>query len=57
MKRAILYARVSTADKGQNPEMQLSEMRAFCAAREWQIVTEAVDTCSGAKEVRPSLTV
>src|SRR5215472_7283993 len=55
MKQAILYARVSTTDKGQNPEIQLSEMRAFCAARGWQIVTEAVDICSGAKEVRPEL--
>jgi DNA invertase Pin-like site-specific DNA recombinase len=55
MKQTILYARVSTTDKGQNPEMQLSEMRAFCSARGWQIVTEAVDICSGAKEVRPEL--
>ena len=55
MKRAILYARVSTTDKGQDPELQLTEMRAFCLAREWQIVTDAVDRCSGAKEIRPEL--
>jgi len=55
MKRVVLYARVSTTDKGQDPEIQLSEMRAFCLARDWQIVGEYTDTCSGSKESRPEL--
>jgi DNA invertase Pin-like site-specific DNA recombinase len=55
MKRVALYARVSTLDKGQNPEMQLAELRAFTKAREWGIVVEHVDHCSGAKERRPQL--
>jgi DNA invertase Pin-like site-specific DNA recombinase len=33
MKRAAIYARVSTHN-GQNPEMQLDELRAFCKKRE-----------------------
>ena len=55
MKRVALYARVSTTDKKQDPEMQLAELRAFCLAREWQIVGEYTDYCSGAKESRPEL--
>ncbi len=55
MKRAAIYARVSTHN-GQNPEMQLEEIRAFCSNRGWKIVEEYVDTgISGAKEHRPGL--
>ncbi len=55
MKRAAIYARVSTHN-GQNPEMQLEEVRAYCERREWKIVGEYVDTgISGAKEHRPAL--
>ena len=31
VKTVALYARVSTADKGQHPEMQFREMRAYVA--------------------------
>jgi DNA invertase Pin-like site-specific DNA recombinase len=56
MKRIALYARVSTLDKGQNPEMQLAELRAFVNARGWTITKEYVDHgVSGAKEQRPAL--
>ena len=34
--RAFLYARVSTIDKEQSPDPQLSEMRAYCLARGWE---------------------
>jgi len=55
MKRAAIYARVSTHN-GQNPEMQLDEVRAYCARRRWEVVQEYVDTgISGAKEHRPAL--
>src|SRR5450432_3433368 len=55
MKRAAIYARVSTQN-GQNPEMQLKELREYCARRGWEIVREYVDKgISGAKEHRPSL--
>ena len=40
--RTALYARVSTSDKGQDPEMQLRELREYCDRRGWQIVGEYV---------------
>ena len=55
MKHAAIYARVSTHN-GQNPEMQLEELRAYCKRREWEVSDEYVDTgFSGAKEHRPAL--
>src|SRR4029077_16725377 len=53
--RAALYARVST-NNGQNPEMQLEELRAYCQRRGWEIAGEYVDTgVSVSKEPRPAL--
>ena len=55
MKRAAIYARVSTHN-GQNPEMQLNEVRAYCKRRQWEIADEYVDKgISGSKEHRPAL--
>ena len=55
MKRAALYARVSTQN-GQNPEMQLRELREYCGRRGLEIADEYVDNgVSGAKERRPHL--
>ena len=52
---AALYARVST-HAGQNPEMQLAELRGYCQRRGWEIAGEYVDVgISGAKEKRPQL--
>ena|SRR2546425_1002623 len=54
--RAALYARVSTANTGQSPEMQLRELREYAKHRGWQVVGEHVDVgISGAKEKRPQL--
>src|SRR5664279_4353088 len=51
-----LYARVSTSSKGQDPEMQLTELREFASKRGWQIVDEFVDIgVSGSKDHRPQL--
>jgi DNA invertase Pin-like site-specific DNA recombinase len=53
--RAAIYARVSTHN-GQNPEMQLDEVREFCRRRAWKIVGEYVDEgITGSKEHRPAL--
>ena len=41
--KVALYARVSTADKDQEPETQLMPMRDFCAAQGWEIVAEYID--------------
>src|SRR5258708_27576651 len=54
--RSALYARVSTSDKGQAPEMQLRELREHCQRRGWEIVGEYVDVgVSGSKDSRPEL--
>ncbi|MFZ1974601.1 MAG: recombinase family protein [Candidatus Acidiferrales bacterium] len=54
--RAALYARVSTNGHGQDPEVQLREMREYCQRRGWDIAGEFVDAgISGAKEKRPEL--
>src|SRR5215467_14519698 len=52
--RAAIYVRVSTKD--QNCELQLRDLRAFCAARRFTLVREFVDVGeSGAKDSRPQL--
>jgi DNA invertase Pin-like site-specific DNA recombinase len=54
--RAATYARVSTANNGQSPEMQLRELREYCQRRGWEIAGEYVDVgISGSKEKRPQL--
>lgn len=56
MSRALVYARVSTSDKGQKPEVQLTELRRFCAARGWDILEEITDHgFSGGTDKRPGL--
>lgn len=50
-----IYARVSTSDKGQDVELQLSDLRTYAEARGWKVFKEYVDVGqSGAKEQRPS---
>src|SRR5262245_58888155 len=52
--KIALYARVSTSD--QSCEMQLRELREYCARRSWEIAGEYVDTgWSGATKGRPEL--
>jgi DNA invertase Pin-like site-specific DNA recombinase len=54
--RAAVYGRVSTKDKGQNPEMQLAELREYCQRRGWTVTGEYVDVgVSGSKASRPQL--
>ena len=49
--RAAIYARVSTAHGGQNPEMQLRELREYCERRGWDVAGEYVDVgISGSKK-------
>ncbi len=56
MSRVALYARVSTANGHQDPEMQLRELREFVERRGWQITGEYVDRgVSGSKDRRPAL--
>ncbi len=55
-RRAAVYARVSTKDKGQDVETQLMPLREYCRYRGLQIVEEFIDAgISGSKEKRPAL--
>lgn len=51
-KRVALYARVSTLDKGQDPETQLHPLREYADRRGFQIEGEYIDTASGITEDR-----
>lgn len=53
--QVALYARISTADKGQDPELQLRELREYCQRRGFTIAGEYVDTMTGTKDNRPEL--
>lgn len=44
--KVALYARVSTADRDQNPETQLLHLRDFCKSQGWEVYIEYVDTAS-----------
>ena len=54
--RVAIYARVSTAGKGQDTEVQARELREYASRRGWETVEEFTDTgISGSKESRPAL--
>jgi len=54
--RVAIYARVSTANNGQDPTMQTRELREYIERRGWQLAGEYVDIgISGTKEKRPEL--
>ncbi len=48
-QRIAIYARVSTADKGQDPENQLEQLRDWCARNGHIITAEYVEHESGRK--------
>jgi DNA invertase Pin-like site-specific DNA recombinase len=52
-QRVALYARVSTVDKGQDPETQLLALREYAARRGWTPVGEYIDYASGTRDDRP----
>jgi DNA invertase Pin-like site-specific DNA recombinase len=47
--RVAIYARVSTDDKGQDPENQLRQLRAWCERMRHVVVREYVEHESGGK--------
>jgi len=56
LSRVALYARVSTSNGHQDPEIQLAELREYADRRGWKIVGEYTDQgVSGSKESRPEL--
>jgi DNA invertase Pin-like site-specific DNA recombinase len=54
-KRVALYARVSTCNGQQDPELQLRELREYARLRGLTIVGEYIDRISGSKDSRPAL--
>lgn len=50
--RVGIYARVSTLDKGQDPETQLEPLREYAKRRGFEIVDEYVDYASGRRTDR-----
>lgn len=49
--RTAIYTRVSTSD--QSTDRQIRELRAYAAARSWEIVREVQEVASGASKKRP----
>src|ERR687885_1452142 len=52
MRRAAIYARVSTTDRGQDPETQLRQLREYAERRGFSLAHEYIDHASGAKNDR-----
>src|SRR5712691_4571756 len=55
VQRVALYARVSTTNGTQDPEMQLRELREYAANRDLAIVGEYIDRMTGSNDSRPAL--
>lgn len=54
--RAVLYARISTSNHGQDTEVQLQPLRRVADDRGWEVVAECVDVgVSGTQQERPEL--
>ena len=53
-KRVAIYARVSTFDKGQDPETQLLQLREYAGRRGFDVADEYVDHATGTNEDRPN---
>lgn len=51
-KRVALYARVSTQDKGQDPETQLTQLREYALRRNFEVMGEFIDYASGTTQDR-----
>ncbi|MGZ3775306.1 MAG: recombinase family protein [Bdellovibrio sp.] len=53
--RTVIYARVSTSHHDQNPDIQVRELRKYCANRDWNIAHEIIDFGSGGSDKREGL--
>ncbi len=52
---AALYARVSSADQKDDVTRQMQRLRAYAAARGYQVVAEVTEIASGLNDERPKL--
>jgi DNA invertase Pin-like site-specific DNA recombinase len=50
--RIAIYARVSTRDKGQDTENQLTQLREFATKQNWTVFHEYIDHASGSRSDR-----
>ena len=48
-QKAAIYARVSTANNGQDPRLQTRELQEYCERRGWVIGGEYQDTITGSR--------
>jgi DNA invertase Pin-like site-specific DNA recombinase len=56
IKRAAIYARISTTNHGQDATLQTRELEQFASARSWNVAGVYVDQgVSGSKDSRPEL--
>ncbi len=54
--KAAIYARVSTANNGQDPTVQTRELGEYCQRRGWKVAGQYNDVgISGSREKRPQL--
>lgn len=53
--RVAIYCRVSLADKGQDINLQLNELKEYAQARQWETFEYLDNGVSGAKNNRPAL--
>jgi DNA invertase Pin-like site-specific DNA recombinase len=53
--RCAIYARVSTVNGHQSPDMQLRDLHKYAEGRNWKVIDEFVDRISSSKEKRPEL--
>lgn len=55
MKKAVIYARVSSTNDRQNTERQISDLTRYASLNEYEVVKIFEEKMSGAKEDRPIL--
>lgn len=51
--RVAIYARVSTEDKGQDTENQITQLKDYIAAMKWELIDQFVDHVSAGGVVKP----
>lgn len=55
-RRVLIYARCSTSQHDQKPELQIELLREYCRSRNWEIIEELIDHgYSGSTDKRPGL--
>jgi DNA invertase Pin-like site-specific DNA recombinase len=53
--RVAIYARISTDDKGQDPESELMQLRAWCGENRHAVVGQYIDLCTDDPQAHQAL--